>query len=96
MKQIHGWLRATTILSALAVSATASATTGYFALGYGAKSMGMVGAVVSNPQDTISAAANPASIGVLPAGWDAGMRFFSPIRDGKISTSVVGAGSNFG
>jgi long-chain fatty acid transport protein len=95
MKHIPGWLRATSFLTLLATSTSAFATTGYFALGYGAKSMGMVGAVVSNPQDTISAAANPASIGLVPEGWDVGMRFFSPIRDGKISTSVVGAGTDF-
>jgi long-chain fatty acid transport protein len=77
----------------MACASAASATTGYFALGYGAKSMGMAGAVVSNPQDTISAAANPASIGVVPEGWDAGIRFFSPIRDAKLMTSIVGAGS---
>jgi long-chain fatty acid transport protein len=96
MKHNAGWLRATSFLSALMISTTASATTGYFALGYGAKSMGMVGAVVSNPQDTISAATNPASIGLVDEGWDVGIRFFSPIRDGKISTSVVGAGTDFG
>jgi long-chain fatty acid transport protein len=72
----------------MACASAASATTGYFALGYGAKSMGMVGAVVSNPQDTISAAANPASIGVVPEGWDVGMRFFSPIREAEINTSA--------
>ena len=89
MKHIHGWLRATTIVSALAVSATASATTGYFALGYGAKAMGMVGAVVSNPQDSAVIAVNPAGLTEIGERFDLGMRFFSPIREAELNTSVV-------
>jgi long-chain fatty acid transport protein len=89
MKHVPGWLRATTILSALAVSATASATTGYFALGYGAKGMGMVGAVVSNPQDSAVIAVNPAGLTEIGTRLDLGMRFFSPIREAELNTSVV-------
>lgn len=87
MKTSHGWLRATTFFTTLAVSVTASATTGYFALGYGAKSMGLAGAVVSNPQDAIAAAANPAGIGLVGERFDIGIRFFSPIREAGIQTS---------
>ncbi|HEY5774447.1 MAG TPA: outer membrane protein transport protein, partial [Xanthomonadales bacterium] len=87
MKTFHGWLRATILITTLAVSATASATTGYFALGYGAKSMGMAGAVVSNPQDAIAAAANPAGMGLVGERFDIGIRFFSPIREAEIQTS---------
>jgi len=95
MKTFHGWLRATIFFTTLAFSVTASATTGYFALGYGAKSMGMAGAVVSNPQDTISAAANPASIGLVDEGWDVGIRFFSPIREAEINTSAPPLGAAY-
>ncbi|MDH5515937.1 MAG: hypothetical protein OEY45_12340, partial [Gammaproteobacteria bacterium] len=95
MKTSHGWLRATTLFTTLAVSATASATTGYFALGYGAKSMGLAGAVVSNPQDAIAAAANPAGMGLVGERFDIGIRFFSPIREAEILTSAPPLGASY-
>jgi long-chain fatty acid transport protein len=89
MKRIPGWLRATTCLSILLAASSASATTGYFALGYGAKAMGMVGAVVSNPQDSAVIAVNPAGLTEIGERFDLGMRFFSPIREAELNTSVV-------
>lgn len=88
MKHTAGWLRATSFLSVLLMSSTASATTGYFALGYGAKAMGMAGAVVSNPQDSATIAVNPAGITEIGDRIDFGLRFFSPIREAEISTAV--------
>jgi long-chain fatty acid transport protein len=75
----------------MACASAASATAGYFMLGYGAKSMGMAGAVVSNPQDSIAAASNPAGMALVGQRVDAGIRFFSPIREAEISTSAYGA-----
>ncbi|MBW2208812.1 MAG: long-chain fatty acid transporter, partial [Deltaproteobacteria bacterium] len=53
MKRLSGWLKTASVLTALAFTSTASATTGYFGLGFGAKAMGLAGATVSNPQDSI-------------------------------------------
>jgi long-chain fatty acid transport protein len=79
------------------VSSAVSATTGYFTIGYGAKANSMVGAVVSNPQDAIAASTNPAGMALVGERLDFGARFFSPNkRNGKLSTSVIGAGTDFG
>ncbi len=92
MNRTSGWLKAASIISALAVTTTASATTGYFSLGYGAKSMGMAGAIVSNPQDAMAASVNPAGMGMVGERVDAGIAFFSPgDRSAKLETSALGA-----
>ena len=92
MNRTTGWLRAASIISALAMTATASATTGYFSLGYGAKSMGLAGAIVSNPQDAMAASVNPAGMGMVGERVDAGIQFFNPgDRSAKLETSAFGA-----
>ncbi|MEZ5541612.1 MAG: outer membrane protein transport protein [Pseudomonadota bacterium] len=96
MKRTPGLYRAAVFVSGMVCTSIATATTGYFALGYGAKAMGMAGAVVSNPQDSIAAATNPAGMALVGERVDVGIRFFSPIREAEITTSAVGAGSNFG
>ncbi len=96
MKTPHGILRVMVFFSGLVCTSVATATTGYFALGYGAKSMGLAGAVVSNPQDSIAASTNPAGMALVGERVDLGLRFFSPIREAEMTTSAVGAGGNFG
>lgn len=92
MAKAQGWLKTAAICSGLIAASTASATTGYFTLGYGAKSMGMAGAVVSSPQDTLAAATNPAGMALIGERLDFGLRFFSPYkRNGKLYTSALGA-----
>ena len=92
MKRATGWLRAASIISGLAITTTASATTGYFQLGYGAKSLGLAGAIVSNPQDSIAASVNPAGMALVGERVDAGITFFSPgDRSAKLETSALGA-----
>ncbi|MDH3639809.1 MAG: outer membrane protein transport protein [Gammaproteobacteria bacterium] len=66
------------------------ATTGYFALGYGSKSMGMAGAVVAAPQDALVGAANPAGFSELGHRTDFGLRLFSPIREAELDPRVLG------
>ena len=93
MKRTTGWLRAASIISGLAITTSASATTGYFQLGYGAKSLGLAGATVSNPQDSIAASTNPAGMALVGERVDAGITFFSPgDRSAKLETSAFGAG----
>jgi long-chain fatty acid transport protein len=90
MTQRSIWI--TTLLTGLAVfSSTAMATTGYFGLGYGAKAMGMAGAVVSNPQDALAAATNPAGMALVGRHVDASLRYFSPKRKTELETSKLGA-----
>ena len=92
MNRTTGWLRAASIISALAMTTTVSATTGYFSLGYGAKSMGLAGAIVSNPQDAMAASVNPAGMGMVGERVDAGIEFFNPgDRSAKLETTALGA-----
>jgi len=92
MNRTSGWLKAASIFSTLAMTTTASATTGYFSLGYGAKSMGLAGAIVSNPQDAMAASVNPAGMGMVGERVDAGIEFFNPgDRSAKLETSALGA-----
>ncbi|MCK5480154.1 MAG: outer membrane protein transport protein [Gammaproteobacteria bacterium] len=92
MKRLSGWLKTASVFTALAFTSTTSATTGYFGLGYGAKSMGLAGATVSNPQDSIAAASNPAGMGLIGERVDVGLRFFSPNeRNAELSTTALGA-----
>ncbi len=79
------------LLSALPFAA--QATTGYFSLGFGAKAMGLAGAVVSNPQDSLAAAANPAGMAAVGTRrLDIGTRLFSPVREATLDPRVVGGG----
>lgn len=91
MKPPHSLLRAMIFITGLVCTSMATATTGYFALGYGAKAMGLAGAVVSNPQDSIAASTNPAGMALVGERADLSLRFFSPIREAEISTSALGA-----
>lgn len=88
MNRVPVWFRMLAVISGLAAASTAAATTGYFALGYGAKAMGLAGAVVSNPQDSATIAVNPASITAIGERVDAGLRFFSPRREAELETSA--------
>jgi long-chain fatty acid transport protein len=96
MSRVAGYLKAVVLVSGISFTTLASATTGYFTLGYGARSMGLAGAVVSNPQDSLAAAANPAGMALVGQRSDIGVRFFSPIREAEINTSVVNAGGAYG
>jgi len=91
MKRLSGWLVVTLAAGGLIVPSLASATTGYFALGYGAKAMGVAGAVVSNPQDSATIAVNPAGITAIGERADVGLEFFSPQRKAELDTSALGA-----
>ncbi len=78
-------IRAAFVVAALA-PATAFATLGYFAHGYGLKAKGMGGVGIALPQDAISAATNPANLGFVGNRLDAELEWFRPIRD----TEIVG------
>lgn len=71
-------------------STNVMATNGYFAIGYGARNVGIGGATVSAPQDALAASTNPAGIGLLEDRTDLGIRLFSPIREAKLDPTVFG------
>ncbi|MEY6433348.1 outer membrane protein transport protein [Thioalkalicoccus limnaeus] len=58
--------------------ASAIATNGYFAHGWGAKSKAMAGVAVAFPQDTLVSAVNPAGLALVGQSLDVGIAFFSP------------------
>jgi long-chain fatty acid transport protein len=90
MKKIPAWLKAVSAIAGLSVTGMASATVGYFAIGYGAEAMGVAGAVVSNPQSTATIAVNPGAMTAVGERVDVGLRFFNPNREAVLNTTAVG------
>ncbi|WP_022670677.1 OmpP1/FadL family transporter [Hippea alviniae] len=63
------------------ISNISNATNGYYMIATGAKSLGMAGAVVANPQDASTIIQNPAGIAWLPnTMFDVGGSLFMPPR----------------
>jgi len=69
----------------------ALATNGYFMIGYGAKSIGVGGAGVAFPQDRLAGTMNPAGMGLVPDGYDAGLRLVTAVRNASIDCRGIGA-----
>ncbi len=72
----------------LLITSQVSATTGYFALGYGPKSTGMAGAVVAAPQDATTSAVNPAGMSLIEDRADFSLMLFSPIREAALGANL--------
>jgi long-chain fatty acid transport protein len=85
MKLTHKLVLLATTLAA----SQAHATDGYFAHGYGIKSLGMGGVGIALPQDALAAAANPAGMGLVGNRADFGVTWFRPSREAEI----VGSGA---
>lgn len=84
-------MRISTLLAATAAftfSAGAHATNGYFAHGYGVKSLGIGGVGIALPQDALAAATNPAGLGLVGDRIDFGLTWFKPNRETKVSGSL--------
>jgi len=77
-------IRAGALAAGIALASPVLATNGYFQIGYGAKSTGMAGVSVANPQDTLAGAANPAGMAKVGEGFDIGFRLFSPVRSASL------------
>jgi long-chain fatty acid transport protein len=73
----------------LALPASAFATNGYFAHGYGTKNKGMAGAGVALPQDAMQAATNPAGMVWVGERLDIGYEMFSPASRGYTFMGVL-------
>ena len=75
------WALASAVAAAIALPATALATTaGYFQLGYSTISDGMAGASAALPQDSMIQATNPAGIAFVGSRLDLGVAGFWPYR----------------
>jgi len=74
-------------LAALAPG-VASATTGYFAHGYGIKAKATGGVGIALPQDALAPASNPAGIAWIGNRIDVGGEWFSPDRGSSITGSL--------
>ena len=59
----------------------AHATDGYFANGYGMKSIGMGGAAIAVAQEPFGGAVNPGAMSFLDSQWQLGLAWFSPDRN---------------
>ena len=78
MKKSFCRLTKLSLAIALAMPATAMATNGYFAHGYGTKNKGLAGGGVALPQDAMIAATNPAGMVFVGERMDLGAGIFSP------------------
>lgn len=78
----------------LAAPASALATNGYFAIGYGAGSVGMGGIGVTTPQDTLCVGGNPACLGEFTTPqFDIGAGLFLPRRRSAAAGSYFTGGN---
>ncbi len=84
-----------------AVPLAAQATDGYFADGYGMKSIGMGGAAIAVAQEPFGGAVNPGAMSFLDNQWQLGISWFSPDRNASRTGSgpanidaYVDSGSN--
>ncbi len=100
MKQTAIWLA---LAAAGIAPQLAQATDGYFANGYGLKSIGMGGAAVAVAQEPFGGAVNPGAMSFLGNNWQLGVAWFSPNRDASrtgsgmagIDASVESGSTNF-
>ena len=70
------------------------ATNGMFLIGQGAKSRGMGGVAIALPQDAISGAANPASIGFIEDRADVNMEIFRPMARARLGDLSYDSSAN--
>ncbi|MCC7327423.1 MAG: outer membrane protein transport protein [Burkholderiales bacterium] len=70
-----------------AVPVAAQATDGYFANGYGMKSIAMGGAAVAVAEEPFGGAVNPGAMSFLDNQWQLGLAWFSPDRNASRSGS---------
>ena len=74
-------------LGVLLLASQAQATDGYFANGYGMKSIGMGGAAAALALEPFGGAVNPGAMSFLDSQWQLGLSWFSPDRSASRSGS---------
>lgn len=96
MKSLPIKVKALSIVVAAAILSPvpASATNGYFLIGYGSKSRAMGGTGVANGQDGLAAAANPATMADVDVNTmrvDVSAEFFNPPREVSHTSALLPA-----
>jgi long-chain fatty acid transport protein len=81
-------LLVTAAIAAALAPGMALATDGYFAHGYGMKSIGMGGVGIALPQDALAPATNPAGLTMVGNRIDFGATLFRPVRGAEIQGSL--------
>ena len=76
------------------IPGSALATDGYFANGYGMKSIGMGGVSMAVAQEPFGGATNPGAMSFLDTEWQLGLSWFSPHRNASRSGSQAGIDAN--
>jgi long-chain fatty acid transport protein len=82
-------------LAAAVAPATALATDGYFAHGYGMKAIGMGGVGIALPQDALAPATNPAGLTMVGNRIDFGATIFRPVRGADIVGNGAGLSGSY-
>ena len=82
------------VFASLCISASASATNGYFSHGYGTQSKAMAGVGVALSLDSLTPATNPAGLLNVGDRRDIGLSYFSPDRGYDITGGPTGACMN--
>lgn len=93
MKSLPRKALALAVAAGIAFPMSASATNGYFLIGFGAKSRGMGGAGVAYGTDGLAAAANPAAMADVEVDTmrvDVGGEFFNPPRAVRHDSAALG------
>lgn len=84
-------IASTLLLLSCTIIPNATASNGLFALGYGAKQVGIAGSGVAFPQDALIAAINPAGVVFVGEQNNTNLQYFSPSRgytvDGPMGAS---------
>lgn len=83
------------LLAGITLSPLAQATNGYFAHGYGMRSLGMAGVAYALPQDALVIASNPAGLSALGNRIDAGVTWFKPQRSSTITGNGAGLNGHY-
>lgn len=90
-------LKPAVLVASCMMGTSAHATNGYFLPGFGIKATGMGGVGIAAPNDSLSAAANPANLAKLGMRGDIGMAVFNPVRSARVGdASSSGDHSFFG
>jgi len=82
MRRSTNALAGTIAVVAGLASASAAATNGYFAHGWGTRAKAMAGVATALPQDTLVGSINPAGMAQIGSRLDLGVAFFSPADRG--------------
>lgn len=78
------------LLASFSLTPLAQATNGYFAHGYGIRSLGMAGVAYALPQDALVIASNPAGLSQLGNRVNLGATWFMPQRSSTITGNAAG------